>query len=77
MSDCLHCDINDLVREYLEQGDGDLAAISAKVAESLVDVIQMAPEGDQAKMMADALAFFGQVYLEKTGAAPGESDARH
>ncbi|MCZ7656930.1 MAG: hypothetical protein M5U07_03315 [Xanthobacteraceae bacterium] len=78
MSDCLHCDINDLVRDYLEQGDGDLAAIAAKVAESLVDVILLAPEADQAKMMADALAFFGQVYLEKTGAAPGEaSDARH
>ena len=79
MSDCLHCDINDLVREAMEQGEHlDVGAAAAKVAESLVDVVLLAPENDQAKMMADVLAFFGQVYLEKTGAAPTEvSEARH
>ena len=39
--------------------------------------VRRATEADQAKMMADALSFFGQVYLEKTGAAPEGSDARH
>ena len=79
MSDCLHCDINDLVREAMEQGEQlDVGAAAAKVAESLVDVVLLAPETDQAKMMADVLAFFGQVYLEKTGAAPTDvSEARH
>jgi hypothetical protein len=78
-TECLHCDINDLVREHMEQGDQiDVATAAAKVAESLVDVILLAPENDQAKMMADVLAFFGQVYLEKTGGAPTEvSEARH
>ena len=76
MSDCLHCDNTDLVRETIDQGENDLAAVAAKVAESLVDVILLAPEGDQAKLMADALSFFGQVYLEKTGAGD-PSDARH
>ena len=79
MSDCLHCDINDLVREAMEQGEQlDIGAAAAKVAESLVDVILLAPENDHAKMMADVMAFFGQVFLEKTGAVPTEvSEARH
>ena len=79
MSDCLHCDINDLVREAMEQGEQlDIGAAAAKVAESLVDVILLAPEADHAKMMADVMAFFGQVFLEKTGAVPTEvSEARH
>jgi hypothetical protein len=75
MSDCIHCDINDLVDKQLEQEDADLAEIAARVAESLVDLIVLAPAGDQAKLMADVLATIGQVYLEKTGAT--ESTPRH
>jgi hypothetical protein len=75
MSDCIHCDINDLVDKQLEKEDADLADIAARVAESLVDLIVMAPAGDQAKLMADVLATIGQVYLEKTGAT--ESTPRH
>jgi hypothetical protein len=75
MSDCIHCDINDLVDKQLEREDADLADIAARVAESLVDLIVVAPPGDQAKRMADVLATIGQVYLEKTGAI--ESTPRH
>jgi hypothetical protein len=75
MSDCIHCDINDLVDKQLEREDADLADIAARVAESLVDLIVVAPPGDQAKLMADVLATIGQVYLEKTGAI--ESTPRH
>ena len=75
MSDCIHCDINDLVDKQLEKDDADLADIAARVAESLVDLIVMAPAGDQAKLMADVLATIGQIYLEKTGAT--ESTPRH
>jgi hypothetical protein len=79
MSDCLHCDINDLVRERMEQDtELNVAEAAAKVAESLIDVILLAPEEEHAKLMADVLGFFGQVFLEKTGAAPGDaSSARH
>lgn len=79
MSDCLHCDINDLVRERMEQdAELNVAEAAAKVAESLIDVILLAPEPEHAKLMADMLSFFGQVFLEKTGAAPGDSSsARH
>ena len=79
MSDCLHCDINDLVHERMEQDTAlNVAEAAAKIAESLIDVILLAPEAEHAKLMADVLGFFGQVFLEKTGAVPGDpSNARH
>jgi hypothetical protein len=78
MSDCLHCDINEIVREHLERSDADLGDLAGRMAESLADLILIAPEGDQAKLMADAIASLGHLYLEKSGAIePGESSARH
>ena len=45
MSDCLHCDINELVRARLEQSEMiDLPDLAGKMAESLVDLILLAPE---------------------------------
>jgi hypothetical protein len=78
MSDCLHCDINDLVQKHLEGNNPDLADLAARIVESLADLILLAPEADQAKLMADALANLGHAFLEKSGVAePGESSARH
>ena len=79
MSDCLHCDINDLVQKYIEGNDtADATELVAKVVESLVDlIISVTPESEQAKLIADALAHFGQVYLEKSGAVEGGSVATH
>jgi hypothetical protein len=78
MSDCLHCDINELVRERLEQGDADLAELTAMIVESLAEVILLAPEADQAKIMADAMAHLGHMFLEKSGAIePEASRAAH
>jgi len=68
MSDCLHCDINELVRERIERGDADLAELTSMIVESLAELILLAPEGDQAKIMADALAHLGHMFLEKSGA---------
>ncbi len=66
MSDCLHCDINELVQKHIESSATvDLPKIAAMIVESLADFILSAPEEDQASMMADALAQFGAVYLEK------------
>jgi hypothetical protein len=75
MSECLHCDINDLVEKELEREDADVAELAARVTESLADLIILAPPTDQAKLMADVLANLGQIYLEKTGAI--ESTQRH
>ena len=78
MSDCLHCEINDLVEKRLEREDADLADLAARLTESLVDLILLAPPADQAKLMADVLTNFGQAFLEKSGAIEGDdSSPRH
>jgi hypothetical protein len=78
MSDCLHCDINELVTKYAERSDSDASELAARMAESLVDLILMAAESDRATLLADVIAVLGQLYLEKSGVVePGESTARH
>jgi len=71
MSDCLHCDINELVDKRLEQDDANLAELAALLAESLADLIVLAPPAEQSKLLADVLANLGQAYLEKIGAGGG------
>ena len=78
MSDCLHCDINELVAKYAERPDSDATELGARMAESFVDLILMAPESDRAALLADVIAVLGQLYLEKSGVVEaGESTARH
>jgi hypothetical protein len=73
MSDCLHCDINELVRERIERGDADLAELTSMIVESLAELILLAPDSEQAKIMADALAHFGHMFLEKSGTLEADS----
>jgi hypothetical protein len=75
MPECLHCDVNDLVEKELEREDADIADLAARLAESLADLIILAPPGDQSKLMADVISNLGQAYLEKTGAI--EATPRH
>lgn len=78
MSDCLHCDINELVQQRLEAGGADVTELAAMIVESLAELILLVPESEQAKLMADIMAHFGQVFLEKSGAiAGGGSEATH
>ena len=77
MSDCLHCDINELVQQRFESGDTDLAEMASMIVESLADLILLAPEGDQPNLMAHAISSFGQMFLEKSGALEGGSNATH
>jgi hypothetical protein len=65
MSDCLHCDIHELLDSQLEGKEANLAEIAAKVTEVLADLILMAPPDDQSKLMADILANLGSFVLEK------------
>ena len=76
MSDCLHCEINQLVQEHIERG-ADLGELAAMMVESLADLILLAPEDEQANMMAYVLSGFGQMVLEKAGAIEGGSSATH
>jgi hypothetical protein len=61
MSDCLHCDINDLVREHVEDGDNDrcgtndLVEIASMMAESVADLVLLAPEEDRANLLAHTI----------------------
>lgn len=78
VSDCLHCEVNELVRQRLETDGADVADVAVMLVQSLVELILLAPETDQAALMADVMASFGQIYLEKTGAVdPGASTATH
>jgi hypothetical protein len=77
MSDCLHCDINDLVEEQLKLEGANLVEVAAKVAESLADLILLAPAGDQSKLMADVLANFGQMFIEKSEMVDADETSQH
>ena len=71
MSDCLHCDIHELLESRLQDKQTNLVEIAAKVTEVLADLILMAPPDDQSKLMADILANLGSFVLEKKeGADP-------
>ena len=65
MSDCLHCDINELVRERIEgQESVDLGDMVARMAESLAETIMLAPKDEWALLMAEAIRHLGQVVIE-------------
>jgi hypothetical protein len=77
MSECLHCEINQLVQERMESGHADLAELASMMVESLADLVLLTPESEQPKLMAYALSAFGQMLLEKSGAVEGGSTATH
>ncbi len=65
MSDCIHCEIHDLLESHLEAEDANLAEIASKVTEVLADLILMVPPADRGTLLADILANLGQFILEK------------
>ena len=48
MSDCLHCDINELVRKHIESSENtDVSRIAGMIVESLAELIlSVEPEAD-------------------------------
>jgi hypothetical protein len=75
MSDCLHCDINEIVQKYIDKADtADAADIAARMAESIADMIlTFVPEEDQANVLAHTMAHLGEMFLQKGGAAEGDT----
>jgi hypothetical protein len=65
MSDCIHCEIHDLLESHLETEEANLAEIASKVTEVLADLILMAPPADRGMLIADVVANLGQFILEK------------
>jgi hypothetical protein len=44
------------------------------MAESLVDLVLLAPEEEQAKLLAATIPHLGQAFLEKCGTIEGDSN---
>jgi hypothetical protein len=66
MSDCLHCDINELVRERIEGQDNvDLADLVARMAESLAETIMLGPKEQWAALLAEAIRHLGNTVIEE------------
>ena len=65
MSDCIHCEIHDLLESHLEAEEANLAEIASKVTEVLADLILLAPPADRGTLIADVLANLGQFVLDK------------
>jgi hypothetical protein len=65
MSDCLHCDIHELLESRLQDKEINLEEIAAKVTEVLADLILMVPPDQQSMLMADILVNLGNFLVEK------------
>ena len=65
MSECLHCEIHELLESQLQGKEANLVEIAAKVTEVLADLILMAPPDEQSNLIADVLANLGSFLLEK------------
>jgi hypothetical protein len=73
---CLHCQINEVVREHIEGNDPvNLPELVAKVGESMVELIQLGPEDQWGNLLAEAISHIGQVFLEKSGVV--QTDTAH
>jgi hypothetical protein len=77
MSDCLHCDIHELLDTQLQGKEANLAEVAAKVTEVLADLILMAPPEDQSALMADILANLGSFLIEKKEPGDSTNPRRH
>jgi hypothetical protein len=74
MSECLHCDINEIVQKYLDENDkADIADVAGRMAESLVDLLLMVPAAEQASLIAHTIAHLGEMFLQKSGAVEGDT----
>jgi hypothetical protein len=65
---CMHCDINDVVRKYLDRNTTiDLSEFVGQMTDCLAELIPLAPEDQRANMFAEAMRGLGESYLVKLG----------
>jgi hypothetical protein len=76
MSDCVHCDIHDVLESHLQSEQADLGEIAANVTQVLADLILMAPPGDQLMLLASIVANLGGMVLEKNQDADSNNPRR-
>jgi len=79
MAECLHCQINELVKAHLDGEDPvDLNDLVARIVESAAElIVDVVPEDDQAQVLATAISHLGHSYLEKSGAFGDAPPATH
>ena len=71
---CLHCEINEVVRQHIEGDDPiNLPDLVAKMSESHVELILLGPEEQWSNLLAEAMREIGHVFLEKSGAIQDET----
>ena len=74
MSDCLHCDVNEVVRQHIEGKETvDLPDLVGRMAESLAELILLGPEDEWGNLLADAVRNLGHAFLERSGAVESET----
>jgi hypothetical protein len=76
MSDCLHCDIHEMLESHLQGEQADLGEIASRVTEVLADSILLAPPADQAMLLAAVVANLGGMVLEKNQEADPNNPRR-
>ena len=76
MSDCIHCDIHELLEPHLQGAEATLPEVTAKVTEVLADLILLAPPAERGTLIADVLANLGEFVLQKGEDATAQSDPR-
>jgi hypothetical protein len=76
MSDCLHCDIHDMLDEHLQGEQADLSVIADKVTEVLADLILIAPADEQTLLMAHVVSSLGSMVFQKTQEADPHNPLR-
>src|SRR5262245_5831696 len=76
MSDCIHCDILDLLDPVVQSGELTLQDTAAKVTEVLADLILLAPPEQRGTLLADVLANLGEFVLQKGSEEPPPEGAR-
>ena len=79
MAECLHCQINELVKAHLDSAETvDLNDLIARIVESAAElIVDVVPQEEQAEALAAAISHLGHSYLEKSGAFGEESTSTH
>jgi len=66
MSDCLHCDMLEMLQSHPKGKEADLAEVAANVTQVLAHLILMAPPDEQCMLLADVLAKLDGMLLQKS-----------
>jgi hypothetical protein len=69
---CLHCEINEVVREHIDGMEAvNIVELAGRMAESLVDLILLAPEEEHAQLLAMTITQLGDAFLGKSNEGDG------